>query len=241
MVAFELAVQDAHGLDVAARLTVDRIELCSALPLGGVTPSLGFVEAATGTAGIPPVHVLVRPRPGGFEYEPAEVAVIVADVRHARAAGAAGVVVGGLRGGRVDASLVERVIEAAAGADVTFHRAFDNAEDPYAAIDALVGLGVRRILTSAGAANVADALPALARLVEAAAGRIEIMAGGGVRPGVVGKIVETGVPAVHASAKHVVHDAAGVSLGTADGAGRETTDEAEARRIIEALRGGPAV
>jgi copper homeostasis protein len=234
MVAFELAVQDAHGLDVAARLAVDRIELCSALPLGGVTPSLGFVEAAVATPGVPPVHPLVRPRPGGFEYDAAELAVIISDVRHVLSAGAAGVVVGGLRGGKVDAALVERVVEAAGGADVTFHRAFDNLPDPYAGIDDLVRLGVRRILTSAGAAHVADALPALAGLVEAAGGRIEIMAGGGVRPGVVEKIVATGVPAVHASAKRVVLDP-GVSLGTADGAGRETTDEAEALRMIEAL------
>jgi copper homeostasis protein len=205
------------------------------LPLGGITPSLGFVEAAVATAGIPPVHPLVRPRPGGFAYDPAEVRVTVSDVRHVVAAGAAGVVVGGVRDGRVDAALVEQVVGAAGGAEVTFHRAFDAVEDPYGGIDDLVRLGVRRILTSAGAAQVADALPALARLVEAAAGRIEIMAGGGVRPGVVGKILETGVPAVHASAKRVVHDAAGVSLGTADGAGRETTDEAEARRILEAL------
>src|SRR5690242_13232134 len=108
MVAFELAVQDAHGVAVAARLAVDRIELCSALPLGGVTPSLGFVEAAVGTPGMPAVHVLVRPRPGGFDYDAAEVATIVADVRHAVRAGAAGVVVGGVRGGKVDAELTAR-------------------------------------------------------------------------------------------------------------------------------------
>ena len=239
MVAFELAVQDAYGLEVAARLPADRIELCAALPLGGVTPSLGFVEAAVATPGIPPVHVLVRPRPGGFGYEPAEVATILADVRHVLRAGAAGVVIGGVHAGRVDSALVGAVVQAAAGAEVTFHRAFDTVADPGAAIDELVRLGVRRILTSAGAASVADALPALAALVTAADGRIEIMAGGGVRPGVVGAIVRTGVPAVHASAKRVVPDPVGFALGTAAAgdAGRETTDEAEAAGIVAALRG----
>ncbi|MCO8269238.1 copper homeostasis protein CutC [Actinoplanes sp. TRM 88003] len=236
MVAFELAVQDAYGLAVAARLPVDRIELCSALPLGGVTPSLGFVEAAVGTPGMPPVHVLVRPRPGGFDYEPAEVATTLSDVRHVVRAGAAGVVVGAVRGGKIDGDFTARVVEAAGEADVTFHRAFDMVEDPYAGLDELVRLGVRRILTSAGGARVADALPALAGLVTAAAGRLEIMAGGGIHPGVVEKIVATGVPAVHASAKRVVRDAVGVSLGTADSAGRETTDEDEARRVIDVLR-----
>ncbi|MGK5682944.1 copper homeostasis protein CutC [Actinoplanes sp. URMC 104] len=236
-----MAVQDAHGLAVAARLGVDRIELCSALPLGGITPSLGFVEAAVGTAGMPPVHVLVRPRPGGFDYAPGEVTTIVSDVRHVLSAGAAGVVVGGVRDGRVDAELVGRVVAAAGGAEVTFHRAFDTVADPGAGLDELVALGVRRILTSAGAANVADALPALEALVDAAAGRLEIMAGGGVRPGVVDKIVRTGVAAVHASAKQIVPDPVSVSLGTAapaGGSGRETTDEDEAARILTAVRAG---
>jgi copper homeostasis protein len=237
MVAFELAVQDSHGLAVAARLGVDRIELCSALPLGGLTPSLAFIEAAAGTPGIPPVHVLVRPRPGGFDYEPDEAEVIVRDVRHAMTAGAAGVVCGAVRAGRIDTGLTGRVVEAAAGA-VTFHRAFDTVNDSAAAIETLIELGLGRILTSAGATAVADALPALAALVVAASGRIEIMAGGGVRPEVIGEIVRTGVPAVHASAKRTVPDSVGVALGTAapaGGIGRETTDEAEAARIMAAL------
>jgi copper homeostasis protein len=240
MVDFELAVQDLHGLTVAARLGVDRIELCSALPVGGITPSLGLVEAAVAMPGMPPVHVLVRPRLGGFDYSPDEVALIVRDVRHALAAGAAGVVIGGVSSGRVDDDLVRRVLDAAGPAAVTFHRAFDTLPDPVAAVRTLAALGVRRILTSAGAASVADALPALADLVTAAGDRIEIMAGGGVRPDDVEKIVRTGVPAIHASAKRTVPSTVGVTLGTAARAGEssfETTDEAEAARIIAALRG----
>ena len=239
MVAFELAVQDVHGLTVASRLGVDRIELCSALPVGGITPSLGLVETAVATPGMPPVHVLVRPRLGGFDYSPAEVALIVRDVRHALAAGAAGVVIGGVRDGRVDDDLVGRVLDAAGAAAVTFHRAFDTLPDPAAAVRTLAALGVRRILTSAGAASVADALPALADLVAAAGDRIEIMAGGGVRPDDVEKIVRTGVPAIHASAKRTVPSTVGVTLGTAARAGEngfETTDEAEAARFLTALR-----
>jgi copper homeostasis protein len=228
-----------HGLAVAARLGVDRIELCSALPVGGVTPSLGLIETAVAMPGMPPVHVLVRPRLGGFDYEPDESALIVRDVRHALAAGAAGVVIGGVRDGRVDHDLVRQVLEAAGDATVTFHRAFDTLPDPMAGVRTLISLGVRRILTSAGAASVADALPALADLVTAADGRIEIMAGGGVRPEDVEKIVRTGVPAVHASAKRAVPETVGLTLGTAARAGEssfETTDEAEAARIVAALR-----
>jgi copper homeostasis protein len=242
MVDFELAVQDVHGLTVAARLGVDRVELCSVLPVGGVTPSPGLVETAVATPGVPPVHVLVRPRPGGFDYSPDEAALILRDVRHALAAGAAGVVIGGIRSGRVDHDLVRRVLDVAGPHDVTFHRAFDALADPPAAVRTLASLGVRRILTSAGAAAVADALPALADLVSEAGDRIEIMAGGGVRPGDVEKIVRTGVPAIHASAKRTVPSAVGVTLGTAARAGEggfETTDEAEAARFLAALRTPP--
>lgn len=234
MVAFELAVQDAHGLAVAARLGVDRVELCSALPLGGVTPSLALIEAA---APGPPAHVLVRPRAGGFTYSPDEVALTIADVRHAVAAGAAGVVVGGLRSGVVNRDLVARVVDAAGGAAVTFHRAFDALADPLAALDTLAALGVARILTSGGPGTVADGLPGLAKLVEAAAGRIEIMAGGGVRPAMIEALVATGVDAIHASAKRAVADATGLSLGSAASgvATRETTDEDEVARLLAAL------
>ncbi|SDS31116.1 copper homeostasis protein CutC [Actinoplanes derwentensis] len=237
MIAFELAVQDDHGIDVAARLGVDRVELCSALPLGGVTPSLGLIEAAAGAV---PVHVLVRPRPGGFAYSAAEVVTTIRDVRHAIAAGAAGVVIGGLRDGRVDADLVERAVSAADGATVTFHRAFDMLADPVQAVEELIGLGVHRILTAGCPTVVADGLPGLRRLVDAAAGRLEIQAGGGVRPELIPALVATGVPAVHASAKVIVQDSGGLTLGSAakgSETGRETTGEQIVLRIIEALRG----
>lgn len=236
MVAFELAVQDPHGLAVAARVGADRIELCSALPLGGMTPSLAFIEAAVATPGIPPVHVLVRPRPGGFDYSPDELALLLRDVRHAVGAGASGVVVGGVRDDRIDTGLVGRVTDICG--EVTFHRAIDTLSDPRSAIKTLISYGVKRVLTSAGAARVADALPTLASLVRAADDRLEVMAGGGVRPESVAAIVGTGVAAIHASAKHVVAENVGVSLGTAAPAGesgRETTDEAGALAIRAAL------
>ncbi|HWS37703.1 MAG TPA: copper homeostasis protein CutC [Actinoplanes sp.] len=255
MTVLELAVQDEHGIDVATRLGVDRVELCSALPLGGVTPSLGLIEAAVdalppSSSGLPgrpgvvagraiPVHVLVRPRPGGFEYTPAEVATTVRDVRHAIAAGAAGVVIGGLRDGHIDAALVARVVSAADGADVTFHRAFDLLTDPAQAIEELIGLGVRRVLTAGCPTVVADGLPGLRRLVAAAAGRLQIQAGGGVVPDLIPALVATGVPAVHASAKTAVPDHGGLTLGSAAHgplATRETTGEHTTRRLIEALR-----
>lgn len=236
MTAFEMAVQDAAGIAVAAELGVDRIELCAALSLGGLTPSVGLIEAAT-AAGIP-THVLVRPRGGDFEYDDAERAVIVDDVRWAHSLGAAGVVVGGLRDGGIDEELVDRVVAVAGGADVTFHRAFDNLSDLDAGLDRLAELGVTRVLTSGGAARAHEALDVLRRLVGRAGGGIEIMAGSGVRSDNVARIAATGVDAVHASAKRSVTGRPGVALGSAaiDGGGYETVDPDEARRLFGILR-----
>lgn len=247
LVALELAVQDPVGALIAARVGAARVELCTALgATGGITPSTGLLEATldalrvTGDPSGTGVHVLVRPRPGGFVYDSVEVAVQTRDARAAVASGAAGVVVGALLpSGVVDAAAVRVLVEAArsadAGAEVTFHRAIDTLADPVAALDALAALGVTRVLTSGGAARAIDGLDQLAEL--AARGRelgVQIMAGGGVRPEDVAALVGAGVSAVHLSAKRVVVDDGGPG-GGGDG-GYETTDEAVATAAAEALR-----
>lgn len=235
--AFELAVQDAAGIAVAVRVRPERIELASALPTGGLTPSIGLIRTAVDT-GLS-VHVLVRPRLGDFEYGDADIDVLVADVREAVDAGADGVVVGATRDGTVDVDVVRSVLDIAGGVEVTFHRAFDTVSDRRAALDALAALGVTRILTSGGAGSAADALEELRLLSRHAAGAVQIMAGAGVDASNVAAIAETGVDAVHASAKRIVSGIATVSFGSDvrhAAAGHETTDEAEAIRIRDVLR-----
>lgn len=224
-VALEIAVQDPEGVAVAVTGGADRIELCTALALGGLTPSAGLVRVAVAAGR--PVHVLVRPRAGGFEYSTVELAVILDDVRRALDLGARGVVVGGVRGDRVDTVLVERVRALAGPAEVTFHRAFDSLPDLEAALDVLVGLGVDRVLTSGGANRVAEGLPQLERLVARADGRLEVVAGSGVDASTVRAVVATGVATVHASAKRTVVEASRVDLGSLARAGAsalEATD-----------------
>ncbi|BDO42965.1 copper homeostasis protein CutC [Cellulomonas sp. NTE-D12] len=235
-VALEIAVQDPEGVAAAVAGGADRIELCTALALGGLTPSAGLVRAAVAAGR--PVHVLVRPRAGGFEYSAVELAVILDDVRRALDLGAQGVVVGGVRGERIDTALVERVRALAGPAEVTFHRAFDTLTDLEPALDVLAGLGVDRVLTSGGASRVADGLPQLERLVARADGRLEVMAGSGVDASTVRAVVATGVAAVHASAKRTVVEATRVDLGSLAQAGssaREATDEAAVRALRTAL------
>ena len=128
MTLLEIAVQDVAGAVVSADLGADRLELCAALAAtGGLTPSIGLLDAVV--AALPSrvgVHVLVRPRAGSFVYTADELDVQVRDVRAAVRSGAAGVVVGALTAtGTVDRGAVVRLVEAADGREVTFHRALD--------------------------------------------------------------------------------------------------------------------
>src|SRR3954469_23264790 len=155
-IAGEIAVQDIAGVRVALAEGATRVELCSPLGLGGLTPSAGLVRAAVaetrdaGRDGF--VQVLVRPRGGGFVYDADELDLTLADVRFAQAAGASGVVVGALTGdGAIDLEAVRRIVAAAEGLEVTFHRAIDVVRDPVASAEALAELGVTRVLTSGGA------------------------------------------------------------------------------------------
>ncbi|WP_277051027.1 copper homeostasis protein CutC [Ruania albidiflava] len=246
MTAVELAVQDVAGVRIAQAVGVDRLELCTALSLGGLTPSVALVERAV-ASGVP-VHVLVRPRAGGFDYDSNERALIVADARAAMAAGAAGVVVGGtvagtapgdarhgVGGWAVDEALLRAVLDVTD--EVTFHRAFDALADPERALEQLAELGVRRVLTTGGGQRATDCLEVLARMQQLAGDGLEIMAGGGIGPENVTQVAATGVAAVHASAKRRVAPAGGLVLGSADTGEYETTDETLARGIVAALRG----
>ncbi|MBO9555025.1 copper homeostasis protein CutC [Cellulomonas sp.] len=235
-VELEIAVQDPEGVAAAVAGGADRLELAAALALGGLTPSPALTAAAV-ASGIP-VHVLVRPRDGGFDYTPAEQAVLLDDVRRALDAGARGVVVGAVRDGEVDPALVESVRGLVADGEVTFHRAFDTVTDREAALELLVGLGVDRILTSGGASQAADAQDELARLVALSSGRIQVMAGAGVTAENVGPLLATGVHAVHASAKRAVQEVQAVRLGSAADAGasiREITDVERVRALRAAV------
>ncbi|MEJ3653339.1 copper homeostasis protein CutC [Actinomycetes bacterium KLBMP 9759] len=212
MAQLEISVETLDGVVAAA--AADRIELCSALSEGGLTPSIGLVEAAVAEADTAEVHVLVRPRPGGFTYSWAELALMRSDIRHAVAAGASGVVVGALDEDGIDLDATAGLVEAARGAYVTFHRAFDQLDRPLDALDALAKIGVDRVLTSGGPAAVdVDAVAALVDRSRATGGPT-IMACGGIRPHNVRAVLEhTGVTAVHAAPRTPV----GTLLGGVSG------------------------
>lgn len=175
-----------------------RLELCSGLSEGGITPSVGLIEMVRERIRLP-LFVLIRPRGGDFLYDAEEFEVMRRDVTTAGLLGADGVVLGVLQSnGMVDAERTAALIEAARPLDVTFHRAFDFTQDAEAALERLIALGVDRVLTSGQAARAVDGVATIAGLVRRAAGRIGIVAGGGIRPDNVKAVVQgSGVTEVH--------------------------------------------
>ncbi|MDQ0419347.1 copper homeostasis protein [Peteryoungia aggregata LMG 23059] len=195
----EICVDDVAGLDAAVAGGADRIELCSALGSGGLTPSRGFMSVA---ANAPiPVNALIRPRAGGFTYCEVEIALMQADIAAAREAGLAGVVIGATTAdGALDAVVIRRLMDAAQGLDLTLHRAIDVVTDMNAALDLAIELGFSRVLTSGGARHAEEGIETLARLAGHSAGRISIMPGGGVRPQNAARLLALpGIRELHAS------------------------------------------
>src|SRR6266540_2840215 len=179
-ILLEVIVSSLDDARAAAAGGADRFELCSALALGGLTPSLGLLAAIK--AELPqPVVFMVRPREGGMAYTEAEYAVMERDAVLALEAGADGLVFGFLTPeGAVDVSRCHRFLARIAGvgrprSQLVFHRAFDVVPDPSVALEQLIDLGITRVLTSGQAPRALEGLPVIRRLVEQAAGRIEVL------------------------------------------------------------------
>jgi copper homeostasis protein len=181
MALLEVCVADADSLAAAIAGGADRIELCSALELGGLTPGPGLIALA---AEVPvPVMAMVRPRSGDFVFSRADVEAMRADIEAVRAAGLAGVVLGASKpDGRLDAEMLKLLVEASAGLSLTLHRAIDLVSDWREGVDLAVELGFERILTAGGAANALAGRDTIAEMLAYAGERITIMAGSGVTP-----------------------------------------------------------
>jgi copper homeostasis protein len=199
---YEICIDSTAGALAAEQAGAHRVELCSALFDGGLTPTLGTVEATLSAVSAIRVHAIIRPRGGDFIYDEYEVAAMERDVATIRDAGAQGVVIGVLTpSGEVDVEVAKRLIDAAGGLSITFHRAFDMTADPFAALETLVSLGVDRVLTSGQDITAFEGAPLIASLVERARDRIIVMPGGGITPRNVGRVVEaTGVKEIHFAA-----------------------------------------
>ena len=197
-----------------------RIELCQALSLDGLTPSIGVLSLVRELYPELTIHVLIRVREGDFVYDRREVRLMERDIRAALPY-ADGIVVGALtRGGDVDMAAMGCLVQAAEGRPVTFHRAFDVCRDPLVALEQIIGLGCRRILTSGQQPTALQGIPLLRQLRDLSDGRLIIMPGGGVNINNARQILDqVGTSEIHGSCS----------------AGTGQTDAASVRQIIKSI------
>jgi len=203
MVELEACVEALAEAKLASIHKLKRIELCSALDVGGLTPSIGLIEACAKLPHIE-MHVLIRPRPGDFAYGPAELELMKRDIKMSAKKGARGVVFGvlnkaGLLNFEVNKKLIQ--LSKSLGMEATFHRAFDVSENPEKVLNQLIELGFDRLLTSGQADTAIEGIETIRELVQQAERKIQIMAGSGVNPTNALQLVETDVDALHFSVR----------------------------------------
>lgn len=242
-ILLEICTGDPAGVGAAIEGGADRIELCSALAEGGLTPSVAMIRFAVLRI---PTNVLIRPRPGDFVYTAEELGVMKRDIEEAVRAEASGIVTGVLTpGGEVDKEACRRLLRPAGGLANTFHRAFDVAADPFRALEDIIDLGFSRLLTSGQRGSAMEGAALIAELHRRAAGRIQIIAGAGVSPVNAAQLLKASeADELHASARSrrgsAMSYTGGATMGTADAAdgSRMATDSkivSEIRRSIDSF------
>ena len=200
-VLVEVCVESADDAAGAVAGGADRIELNAALALDGLTPSPGLVREARRAAGRTPMIAMARPRAGGFCYTLRDFRALLHDVETLLAQGADGVAFGVLtESGGVDVRRCRQVVKLVGPATAVFHRAFDELTNPHEALEQLVDLGVRRVMTSGGGGTALRGVTRIRELVEQSAGRIEVLPAGGIRPGNASRLIAlTGCDQIHTS------------------------------------------
>jgi len=237
-ITLEVCVDNVDGLAAALQGGADRIELCSALEIGGLTPTAGMLRAAS--ASPVPVVAMIRPRGGDFCFNEAEIQLMLNEIDEVAAAGLQGVVLGAsLADGQLDRHTLERLVRRAAvhGLRCTLHRAIDLCPDLAQATKLAIELGFERILTSGGARSASDGLAGLKSCFTAAAGRIAIMPGAGINAANV-SILRAQLPLtdVHASCSGPLPPASPPVLAFGfDTGGRRQTDSGKVAALKSVL------
>lgn len=242
-VKFEICCGNLQSVLNAQLAGANRVELCSALSLGGLTPSYGFIELARRRLKID-INVLIRPRQGDFLYESEEVAEMISDIQACATLGVNGVVIGALDPyGNVDMDSCRAMVAVAKhlGLSVTFHRAIDRAANIFAALEDSIALGVDRVLTSGGKPTAMEGLEILAKMNRFAAGRTIIMPGAGVNSSNIKEILATtGAREIHFSGS-TTYDSPmiyreGVSFTPSNMGGDFTRTESSVEKITQTIK-----
>jgi copper homeostasis protein len=239
-ITLEVCVDSVDGLQAALAGGADRIELCSALEIGGLTPTFGLLRAASRSP--VPVVAMIRPRGGDFCFNEAEIQLMLDEVDAVAAAGLQGVVLGAsLADGRLDQPTLARLVRRAVdhGLRCTLHRAIDLCPDLAQATGAAIELGFERILTSGGATRALDGLDGLQRCFDAAAGRITIMPGAGIHAdNVQALLARLPLSEVHASCSEALPAPSPlVAAFGFDAGGRRRTSSAKVASLKAKLQG----
>ncbi len=200
----EISIDSVESAVAAEQGGAQRVELCSGLREGGLTPSLGLIRAVRARVAID-LFVLIRPRGGDFLYSDEEFRIMQDDIALAAQEGVNGLVLGILTAdGDVDEKRTQALVAPARPLQVTFHRAFDLARDLDSALEAVIRCGATRILTSGGQQSALLGRERLQTLARAAGSRITMLAGGGVRPANVAELAQaTGISEFHSSMRRV--------------------------------------
>jgi copper homeostasis protein len=242
MVALEVVCCSPDDAEKASALGVDRVELCAAIAEGGLTPSLGMTVMARERCKAPLV-AMVRPRESGFLYSETEIATMECDIDGLLEAGADGVVFGVLKeDGRIDDVKCGRLLARTDTRETVFHRAFDLTPDAFEALDTLIDLGFTRVLTSGQKPTATEGADCIKQLIDRAAGRIEVLACGTIRPHNVRSVVQsTGCSQVHMGAFREQRDPSGdankaIHFGQGEGGDAFLTlDEQAVREVMSEL------
>lgn len=199
----EVCVEKLETALAADKLGADRIELCSALDLGGLTPSHGLIESCVEQCSLD-IFIMIRPKPGNFVYDDNETSIMKKDIEFAAKSGADGVVFGCLTGvNKLDINKNKELLDLAKSLKlgVTFHRAFDFIYNKETALNHLINMGFDRILTSGGEKTAMEGIKNIKRFVTISKNNIEIMAGSGVNPANAPQLANTGIDALHFTAR----------------------------------------
>ncbi len=229
-IEFELCLEDLGSLDLAKQQGVSEIELCSALDVGGVTPSFGLIREVRNCfkGGL---AVLIRPRAGGFQYSTREKELMQKDAESALALGADMVVTGALdHQNEIDESFLEKLARSTGVEKICFHRAFDQTPAWSRSLDTLLNMGIPRILSSGGSQNAKEGILTLRAMQEKSNGKMVIMAGGGIRSDNFQFLVQnSGLKRFHSSLR--LKGPAQNSFGSSPG-----VDEQELEKCLKILR-----
>lgn len=229
---FEICINSVEGAIAAEKYGAKRVELCSALSVGGLTPSYGLIKQCVDKM-LVEVHVIIRPREGGFVYNSEDIALMKIDISEAKRAGAKGVVFGVLTGGRKISSFNEELVKFAKSfnLEVTFHRAFDFLLDYTTGIQKLIDFGFDRVLTSGTKPTAIEGVEVIGFLQKNYGDKIQIMAGSGVNASNALQLAATGIENLHFTAQKSTNLKAQLSMGEL-----LVVDEAKIKNIVDLFK-----